>query len=151
MIMKAILIFSLTTIVVYGSNIKAPACVAPGSKVVFGFNIDSPKAGDWIGLFPEGTVGSQVSDPRDSNWIWTCGSQTCGTFPAGGFANITSPNLGGAAKWVAVLARFQGGTGPFALIAKSTTMLVSTKCAGTVSLRKPVIKISWCIVFVYLY
>ena len=133
MMMKAILIFSLTTILVYGSSIKAPACVAPGAKVVFGFSNDSPKKGDWIGLFPAGTVGSQVTDPRDQNWIWTCGSKTCTTSPAGGFANITTPNLSGAAKWIAVLARFEGGTGPFELIVKSATMLVSTNCAGTVS------------------
>jgi hypothetical protein len=112
------------------SSITTPACVVAGSNVVIGFGNDNAKPGDWIGLLPENAVASHdLPDPHDDNWIWTCGSQDCNAAaPNHGFATIPTPNLNGASKWVAVLARDSGVANPQELLATSAPFDVSPSC-----------------------
>jgi hypothetical protein len=108
--MKAIVIATLLIAVVRGSEIQTGSCFTPDSDVVVGFKIDNAKDGDWIGLFPAGSIGDNAPEPRSRNWIWTCGDQNCGSSPASGFGRISNPKLSGDDRWVAVIARFSKGS-----------------------------------------
>jgi hypothetical protein len=139
--MKATIIVSFLASVVCGSQIKAPSCVIPGSKVSIVFSNDIAKTGDWIGLLPATTVGTQVPELRLRNWVWTCGTQSCGSSPDAGIATIASPNFSGATTWVAVLARFDGGTSSSELIVKSATFQVRNDCSVSVSTNFSLVEI----------
>jgi hypothetical protein len=129
---KAVIFFSLIAAAFGASEIRTGSCFAPGADVIIGFNNADAKAGDWVGLIPASVVGSLVPGARSSNWIKTCGSQGCNTSPPSGFLSISKPNLNGATRWVAVLARFSSGGSSHTLIAKSNSFLVSTSCSGPV-------------------
>jgi hypothetical protein len=112
-----------------GSSVTTPACVVSGSKVVIDFGNNNAKVGDWIGLVPENVVAGHVlPNPHNDNWILTCGSQDCSSSPNHGSATISTPNLTGASKWVAVLARDNGGHNPQDLLATSAPFHVRTSC-----------------------
>lgn len=127
--MKVTIIVTLLAAVVRGSEILTGSCFAPNADVVIGFNNDNAMDSDWIGLFPSSDVGLQVPEPRTRNWIWTCGDRNCDTSPSGGFGKISNPNLSGATEWVAVMARFDGGS----VIVASNPFRVSSSCDGPVS------------------
>ena len=131
-IMKAIVIVTLLAAVVRGSEIQTSSCVTPDSEVVVGFNNDNAKDGDWIGLFPAGSVGNSAPEPRSRNWIWTYGNQNCGTSPSSGFGRISNPKLTGDDKWVAVIARFTSGSNSQKVVAMSKPFRVSNSCDGPV-------------------
>lgn len=119
----------LVATVASGSSITTPACVVSGSNVVIGFGNDNAKERDWIGLLPERAVASRVlPNPHESNWIRTCGSQDCTSSPDHGSTTISTPNLSGASKWVAVLARDNGGHNPQELLAISAVFHVRASC-----------------------
>jgi hypothetical protein len=131
-IMKATIIVTLLAAVVRGSEIITGSCFTPDSEVVVGFNIDNAKDGDWIGLFPAGSVGDSAPEPRSRNWIWTCGDQNCGTSPSSGFGKISNPKLTGDDKWVAVIARFNSGSNSQKVVTMSKPFRVSNSCEGPV-------------------
>jgi hypothetical protein len=130
---KATIIVTLLAAVVRGSEILTGSCFTPDSEVIVGFNNDNAKEGDWIGLFPASVVGLQVPEPRSRNWIWTCGDQNCDTSPSSGFGKISNPKLTGADQWVAVMARFNSGSGQLNVIVSSEPFRVSNSCDGPVS------------------
>ena len=132
-LMAAIMFALLVARVTSGSSVTAPACVISGSNVVIGFGNDNAKVGDWIGLIPEHAVSSHaLPDPHDDNWIWTCGSQDCKASPNHGSTTISTPNLTGASKWVAVLARDIGESNRRELLATSSPFYVSSSCPDLV-------------------
>ena len=137
MIRAAAVFIALLAPVVGGSKVTTHSCVVAGSDVIINFENDNTKEGDWIGLIPESAVDGHVEDPHDNNWIWTCGSQNCTSSPELGPVTISAPNLSGASMWIAVLARFDGDSKPYELIATSATFHVSTtgSCGGVVSTR----------------
>jgi len=127
--MAAIMFALLVAPVTSRSSATTPACVVSGSNVVIGFGNDDAKEGDWIGLLPEHAVSSHtLPNPHDDNWIWTCGSQDCNASPNHGSTTISTPNLTGASKWVAVLARDIGESNRQELLATSTPFYVSSSC-----------------------
>ena len=125
----AIIFALLVAPVASGSSITTPACVVSGSNVVIGFDNDNAQERDWIGLLPETAVASHIlPNPHDSNWIWTCGSQDCTSSPDHDSITIYTPNLNGPSKWIAVLARDNGGPNPQELLATSAVFHVRESC-----------------------
>ena len=135
MIRTVAIIIALIAPVIDGSIVKTHSCVVSGSDVDVNFEDDDAMQGDWIGLLPLSRVGSQVPDTRADNWVWTCGSQSCGSLPGIGSITISSPNLSSATEWVAFLARFDGGSAPYEVVATSATFRVDTSCSAPVSAK----------------
>ena len=129
MIRTAAIILALIAPVVSGGSVTAPSCVVLGSEVVIDFEYENARQGDWMGLLPIRRMGIEVPDTRSDNWVWTCGSQSCGSLPESGSITFSNPNFSNATDWVAFLARFDGDVAPYALIAASATFRVDTSCS----------------------
>jgi hypothetical protein len=48
-----------------------------GEKIVISFINSLPKPGDWIGVYPSSAPSNNLR--TGDLWLWTCGSQSCGT------------------------------------------------------------------------
>jgi hypothetical protein len=132
----AVIVVAIIAPVVSGNSVTTPSCVVLGSDVDINFEDDNAMQGDWIGLLPLSRVGSQVPDTRSDNWVWTCGSQSCGSLPDNGSVRISNPNLSNSTDWVAFLARFDGGVAPYELVAASATFRVDITCSEPVSAKQ---------------
>jgi hypothetical protein len=125
--MKALLHAAVLAVVVRGNDVTTPGCIEPGQEIVVGFELDSNRAGDWVGLYP---AGSTTGEPRGENWVWTCGTQGCGHFPQVGPIAMPSPNFAGSAMWVAVVVRWEiGKLAPYDVVETSAPFFVKNDCS----------------------
>lgn len=132
MLIKQILLAAFLASAVRGDDeVTTPSCVEAGREVVVGFEVDDNNSGDWIGFYRVSDLvdGNKVPDPREGNWVWSCGNQSCGgNFPKNGPVMIEKPDLDGSLIWIAVLARFAGNLAPFDVVAQSAPFIVKSDC-----------------------
>jgi len=131
--MKEALLLALLVAVVHGADVTTPGCIEQGQDVTVGFEYDNNNNGDWIGLYPANAVldGNRVLEPRDRNWVWTCGDQSCNNFNSNeGPVMIQEPDLSGNTLWIAVLARFTGNSAPYVMMEQSVPFFIKSDCSA---------------------
>lgn len=101
------------------------SCVKKGDKVSITFQNKNQRASDWIALIPANQNADSFTSFGD--WVWTCGTQTCGRAVSSGTVRITTANIN-TGSWKAVLAR--DSDSPWDAYAVSKTFTVSTSCTS---------------------
>ena len=130
-LLKVATLLALSSIGVDAAEVSAPSCLESGSDLELTFKDSNPVDGDWFGLFPLDILDDvQVPEPRNRNWIWTCGSQDCDSVPSSGTFTIKNPKLIGSTKWIVVL----GGAAkapPYTVKAKSSSIEIKSSCSAS--------------------
>jgi len=114
-----------------------------GEQIEITFKNGSPTQGDWIGVYPSSISINNLQ--QGALWVWSCGSQTCGSSPSSGTVIIRSGTSWtgsewplAAGSWQAYLLRnnVRNGNGGFVPIAKTETFSVKSSRSsggGTIS------------------
>jgi hypothetical protein len=107
------------------------ACVPTGGTFAVIFqNINPPQFNDWIGIIP--ASDNTAAFENIGNWVWTCGSKSCGDAAASGRIRFhANAAILPSGVWVAVLSR--SPVAPFSAYAVSAPFTISATCGGTSS------------------